>query len=101
MTPTTPLQVRAYRFGPASVSGAFGSPFSWLQVAALGSGLYASFRAFAHTSTLGLSGAVVLVVVTAVVVFVPMRGREPVEWLPLVLHAALRKLLRRDRHAAP
>lgn len=96
---TTP-PLRTYRFGPAAVSGALGSPFSWLQIATLGVGLYAAYRAFAHTNSFGLTGAVALVVVTAMLVFVPVRGREPVEWLPLMLYSLARRLLRTDRHAA-
>ncbi len=98
-TPTSTQ--RMYRFGPASVSGAFGSPFSWLQIAVLGAGLYAAYRAFAHTSSIGLILAVGTVLATAVVVFVPIRGREPVEWLPLAAYAGMRRLLGSNRHVAP
>ncbi len=101
---TTPnSDVQLYRFGPASVSGAFGSPISWLQTASLGAGLYAAYRVFATDSILAVPIAIALVLVTCAATFVPARGREPVEWLPIILFAATRKLSGRHRFrsAAP
>ena len=86
-----------YRFGPAHVSGAFGSPLSWLQVATLLSGLYGAYRVFASTGIGGMLLAIGVVLVTYATVFVPVRGREPIEWLPLVVFSIVRRILGADR----
>ena len=92
---------RLHRFGPAHVSGAFGSPLSWLQVAVLLAGLYAAYRVFASTGMAGVVVAVAVVVATCMVVFVPVRGRELVEWLPLALYAVVRGVSGRSRRRSP
>ena len=90
--------VRLHRFGPAHTTGAFGSPLSWLQVTALLAGLYGAYRVFAATGIAGTLVAVVIVLATCAVVFVPIRGREPIEWLPLVCFSLARILLGRRHH---
>lgn len=102
MTPTS-HDIRMHRFGPAHTAGAFGSPLSWLQVGVLLAGMYAAYLVFASTGVAGMLLAVGVVLATCVVVFVPMRGREPIEWLPLILHALAARLLgqRRRRSTAP
>jgi hypothetical protein len=92
-----------HRFGPAHTSGALGSPLSWLQVATLLVGLYAAYRVFATTGIAGMLAAIAIVLAACAVVFVPVRGREPIEWLPLVLHSIARRVLgtHRRRSIAP
>ncbi len=86
-----------YRFGPPHVNGAFGSPLSWLQVGTLLAGLYAAYRVFASTGVAGMAVAVGIVLGICAVVFVPVRGREPIEWLPLVLFTLGRRVLGKHR----
>ena len=89
-----------FRFGPAHTSGAFGSPLSWLQVATLLLGLYGAYRVFASTGVGGMLVAVGVVLITCIVVFVPIRGREPIEWLPLITFSVVRRILGSHRRSS-
>jgi hypothetical protein len=92
MNNTTASTPSLHRFGPAHTSGAFGSPLSWLQVATLLIGLYAAYRVFASTGIVGMAVAVGIVFAVCMIVFVPVRGREPIEWLPLILFTLGRRV---------
>lgn len=103
MPPSAQHASSLHRFGPAHTSGAFGSPLSWLQVATLLAGLYGAYRVFASTGIAGVLAAVGIVLAICAIVFVPIRGREPIEWLPLLLYALTRRILgtNRRRSRAP
>jgi len=98
MNPTPASIPSMHRFGPAHVNGAFGSPLSWLQVGTLLIGLYAAYRVFAGTGAMGMAVAVGIVFAVCMLVFVPVRRREPIEWLPLVAFTLGRRLLGRHHH---
>jgi len=89
-----------YRFGPSAYAGALGSPISWLQLGALAGGMYAAYRVFTTSGIVGVPIAVCVVLATCAVSLMPVRGREVIEWAPILALAALRRVLGRTRRVS-
>jgi hypothetical protein len=90
---------RSYEFGPAAAQGALGTPLSWLQLSSLVGGLTGAYALFG-VAGIGVPLALATLALSVAVAFVPVAGRELVDWAPVVAWFVVRRVARRLRRSS-